>query len=248
MTQTTSFAYPVIRTVGLAGLLVTFSDKMSDAANRAAIAFRAAIDAENWPEITESAPTLVSAFFRIDLVAHPVDTMIARLHERLDERDWTEAPLPAGRKLWIVPAVFGGPRAPQLETAAEAAGLSQEAAADELAAARLRVITIGFAPGQPYLGTLGPAWDIPRLTELSRNVPRGALVAAVRQLCLFSKDTPTGWRHVGQTAFRPFQPDSADPFPLSPGDELTFRRIETDELEALERAGAKGGAEFEVLE
>ena len=46
--------WPKIRTVGLSGILVSFADKLSEPANRAALAFRAAIDvplnaAAAWP-------------------------------------------------------------------------------------------------------------------------------------------------------------------------------------------------------
>ena len=67
--QTAPFI-PTIRSVGLNGLLVTFGARATDAANRAAIAFRAEVDALAWPEIAESSSTLVSAFFRVDLAEH----------------------------------------------------------------------------------------------------------------------------------------------------------------------------------
>lgn len=240
--------YPIIRTVGLEGLLVSFAPQMEDAANLAALAFRGAIDAEDWPEVIESASTLVSAYFRIDLVEHAPEPLIARLSERLASRDWRAVGLPEGRTLWTIPAVFGGERAPQFEEAAEAAGLSAAEALRDMEAARLRVLTIGFAPGQPYLGHLPAAWDIPRQASLSTRIPQGALVAAVRQMCLFTKDTPTGWRHVGQTAFRTFAPEAAEPFALSPGDEVCFAQISAKELKRIEAVGAPhGGAERQVL-
>ncbi|WP_299729049.1 carboxyltransferase domain-containing protein [uncultured Tateyamaria sp.] len=241
---------PTIRSVGLNGLLVTFGDTATDAANRAAIAFRSAVDAQAWPEITESSSTLVSAFFRVDLSEHGFDGLRDRLSGILDGQDWTSVSLPAGRTLWTIPAVFGGPRAPQLAEAAEAAGLSAAQAEADLTSARLRVLTLGFAPGQPYLGTLGEAWSIPRQVGLTPNVPAGALVAAVRQVCLFTKDTPTGWRHVGQSAFACFRPLSDTPFPLAPGDEVQFTAITAQELARIEahNADGGGGALSEVLE
>ncbi|MEM6371559.1 MAG: carboxyltransferase domain-containing protein [Pseudomonadota bacterium] len=241
---------PTIQSVGLNGLLVTFGDTATDAANRAAIAFRSAVDGQGWPEVLESSSTLVSAFFRVDLAAHRFDAMQARLAEVLATQDWACASLPAGRTLWTIPAVFGGDRAPQLAEAAEAAGLDTAQAVKELTSARLRVLTLGFAPGQPYLGTLGEAWNIPRQVGLSPNVPAGALVAAVRQICLFTKDTPTGWRHVGQSAFACFRPRSDTPFPLSPGDEVQFTAITAAELARIEAHNTEGagGAQRAVLE
>jgi len=241
---------PTIRSVGLNGLLVTFDNRATDAANRAAIAFRSAVDAQGWPEIAESSSTLVSAFFRVDLSEHGFEPLRARLAEVLATQDWGAAPLPAGRTLWTIPAVFGGTRAPQLAEAAEAAGLTVAQAEADLTSARLRVLTLGFAPGQPYLGTLGEAWNIPRQVGLSPNIPAGALVAAVRQMCLFTKDTPTGWRHVGQSAFACFRPQSDAPFPLSPGDEVRFTAVTEQELARIEahNADGSGGALREVLE
>jgi allophanate hydrolase subunit 1 len=69
----------------------------------------------------------------------------------------------------------------------------------------VRVLAVGFAPGQPYLGPLGEEWNLPRLKAL-QQVPAGALVQAISQFVLFTGPAPTGWRHVGQTAFRCFRP------------------------------------------
>ncbi|MBT5302993.1 MAG: carboxyltransferase domain-containing protein [Tateyamaria sp.] len=241
--------YPKIRSVGLNGILVTFSDTATDAANRAAIAFRNAVDKLKWPEIAESSSTLVSAFFQIDLAQHNFVVISRKFKDVLGSENWINAELPAGRTLWTIPAVFGTYRAPQLVKAAEAAGLTVSEAKTELLATKMRVLTIGFAPGQPYLGTLGTSWNIPRQIELSPNVPAGALVAAVRQICLFTKDTPTGWHHIGQSAFKCFRPKSDVPFPLSPGDEVQFISISTRELAQIElhNPDGSGGALREVI-
>jgi allophanate hydrolase subunit 1 len=108
------------------------------------------------------------------------------------------------------------------------------------------VQTIGFAPGQPYLGLLPPEWDIPRQTNLTKAVPEGALVVAIRQLVLFSVSNPTGWRHVGQTALKLFRPDSDAPFFLRPGDQVQFVPVDPGVLERFQ-GDPDGGAEAEEL-
>jgi 5-oxoprolinase (ATP-hydrolysing) subunit B len=50
----------------------------------------------------------------------------------------------------------------------------------------VRVLAVGFAPGQPYLGPLGEEWNLPRLKAL-QQVPAGALVQAISQFVLFSR-------------------------------------------------------------
>lgn len=241
--------WPRIQTVGLSGLLITFAAAMSEPANRAALSFRAAVDAQDWPEVKETSTSLVSTFLEVDLATTPAESMEERLRDLLQSQDWFSAPLPAGRTLWHVPTVYGTDLAPQLEEAAEVAGVDPDAAIKELSTSRVRVLTIGFAPGQPYTGELSQTWNIPRQQGLTKSVPASALVVAIRQLIVFTNDTPTGWRHIGQTLFKTFRPDSEKPFTLSPGDELLFpaiSRAEYDEIKAKDASGL-GGATHEAL-
>ena len=238
---------PKISRVGLRGVLVTFADTLSDPGNRAAVAFRAEVDAQDWAEVQETASTLVSTFIAVDLTVVDYDDMVARLTTLLDGRDWSTVAVETDRKLWTVPMCFEPEVAPQLEDAANAAGLSLKAARAQLSGMRTRVITLGFAPGQPYLGMLPVAWDIPRQTELTPQVPIGALVVAIRQFVLFATTAPTGWRHIGQTAFRPFDPDRTVPVAFSPGDEVRFAEISASELSALEATDSLGGATWTPL-
>ena len=239
--------FPRIGRLGLGGLLVSFGDALSEPANRAALAFRAAVERATPKGVEESTTSLVSTFLRFDALRIEAEDLKAEIQTLLDSRDWYGADLPEGRRLWRIPTVYGTDLAPQLAEAAEAAGLTPEAAAQEIASTRVRVQTIGFAPGQPYLGELPEAWDIPRQTALTERVPIGALTVAIRQLVLFSVSTPTGWRHIGQTAFRPFRPDAETPFVLRPGDEVIFEATDRETYERLREDGTDGGVVAEVI-
>lgn len=242
-------AFPKIATVGVSGILVTFADKMDAAANRAALAFRAAVSGQDWPEVEETSMSLVSVYLVVDLVTADIASLTRRIKDLLGTNDWYAAPLPHGRTLWHIPTVYGTPLAPQLEEAAEAAGVDPDEAIKQISTTRVRVLTIGFAPGQPYLGELDPVWDIPRQQALTKSVPAGALVLAIRQLVVFTAPTPTGWRHVGQTAFETFRQNDPKPFALTPGDELVFPSISTSEFERIKAqdTSGNGGAERETI-
>jgi allophanate hydrolase subunit 1 len=129
------------------------------------------------------------------------------------------------------------------------AGVDVDAAIAELSTARVRVLTIGFAPGQPYLGELSKTWNIPRQTGLTPSVPPGSLVIAIRQLIIFTNASPTGWRHIGQTAWQNYRPDASQPFALSPGDELVFPSVSRAELLRIrgQDTSGNGGASSEAL-
>lgn len=233
--------FPQTVSMGLSGMLVRFADRMDDAANRAALAFRAGVEAEAWEGVEETATSLGSVFLRFDPLRTDHRALAERLEGLLARRDWYSEALPAGRRLWHIPALFGGPEAPQLDEAASLAGLTPDAAVAELTARPVRVLTIGFAPGLPYMGPLPPHWDIPRQTALTPTLPAGAVVVAVRQVIIFPTATPTGWRHVGQTGFRGFRPDAATPFPLRAGDEVQFHAVPAEELRRLRNEDPEGG-------
>lgn len=238
--------FPCIRTVGIDGMLVSFGDRLSEPANRAALALRAGIEAQGWDGIEETSTSLVSTFVRFDPLHLTHAALEQRLGDFLRSQDWTKADLPTGRRYFRIPTVYGTDLAPQLDEAADLAGLTREQAITSIAGARVRVTTIGFAPGQPYLGELPPEWDIPRQNALTSAVPMAALVVAIRQLVLFSVTTPTGWRHIGQTAFRLFRPESEAPFVLRPGDEVQFIPVPPDQLANMDR-DPDGGATQEVI-
>ena len=124
--------------------------------------------------------------------------------------------------------------------------MSEQEAIASLSHTRVRVQTVGFAPGQPYLGELPPAWGIPRQRQLTERVPEGALAVAIRQMVLFSVSAPTGWMHAGQTALKLFRPEAKDPFLLRPGDEVQFTATDPAQLHTM-RADPKGGASCEVI-
>ena len=242
-------AFPVLRPVGFSGMLVSFSDILTDQANRAALAFRALVEAAAIPGVIETSTSLVSTFVSFDPRVLSPDALQARLSALLADLDMAQAGPGPGRRLWRIPTAFGGGEGPQLDEAAGLAGVSPEQAIADLAARPLRVMAIGFAPGQPYLGTLAEHWNLPRQGGLTAQVPAGSVVVAVRQLTLFTNPSATGWRLVGQTGFRTFDPQADDAFALRPGDEVQLVPVSAADLADIRasRDGSNGGAVCEVL-
>lgn len=231
--------------LGLDGVLVRFSRALSPQANGAAHAFCDAVIAAGLPGVTEVAPSLTSVRVGFDPAKTDRHNLTHALRDLLGLlRDADTSP----RRLWRIPVAFGPDHAPQLAEAAKLAGLTPDLAVAQITALQLRVLAIGFAPGQPYLGMMPPHWDIPRQSELTPKVPRGALVTAVRQLIIFAADTPTGWRQIGQSAFSVWRPDSDRPFALDPGDAVQFVAVSDDTLRDLQaNPDSNGGATCEVL-
>ena len=233
---------------GMDGVLLRFG--LTPEPEAMAAAQRLAVDAENHtPDgVIEIAPGLVSVLLRFD----PEKTTRTALAEELlarARRIWQHAqdrPEPARR--WTIPVAFGAEYGPQLEEVAQIVGCRPEEAIRRICKADLRVLVIGFAPGQPYIGLLPEEWNLPRQSSLTPGVPAGAIVTAVRQIVMFGADSTTGWRQVGRTAFRSFRPGQDTPMPLRAGDAISYVQASGREIEALERAGdLSGGAKLQVL-
>lgn len=240
---------PELLPLGQDGVLIRFARTPDARAMAAAQTLLARLRNSPPDGITELAPSLGSVLLRFD----PEKTSRARLHAalnpRLEASDWGAAALPPPRRRWHVPMAFGGDAGPQLAEVAALLGQSPEQTMAQACATELRVLTIGFTPGMPYLGLLPPAWDIPRQSQLTPQVPAGALATAVRQMVLFPKASTTGWRQIGRTAFRPFLPDRAQPILLEPGDALRLEPVDAETLRQLETAqdAGLGGARCTVL-
>lgn len=247
MTTPEPLETPQILPHGLDGLVVRFAARMSEPANRAAIAFRAALEADPLPGVSETASALASVYLRFDPSATRPEALAEALRARLAGQDWTQQDQAGPTRHWHVPTAYSETHAPQLREAAALAGVTPEDAVRDLSTTPVRVLAIGFAPGQPYLGELPAHWNIARQTGLTPQVPEGALVVAVRQFVLFANPSPTGWRHVGQTAFRCFRPEAGEPMPLRPGDLVTFHAVSDQDFADIRASDPSGGgARLEV--
>lgn len=231
--------------LGVDGILVRFSRTLTEDANARALSFRNHVQEAAIEGLTEVASSLVSVRIGFDPEQTDRPTITKTLQILLDRHEATaEGP----RRLWRIPAAFSPTFAPQLNEVASLAGVSPAQAVAQIEAATVRVIAIGFAPGQPYLGMLPDNWDIPRQTELTKSLPPGALITAVRQLIIWAADAPTGWRHIGQTAFRVYLPETSTPFAFEPGDAVQFQSVsDTDYRAIAANTDANGGATCKVL-
>lgn len=226
--------------LGQDGILVRFGDGFRAAPQRAQ-AFGDRVRRADVSGVTEVATSLASVLVRFRPDAVSRSNLTARLQGLSRENDTPDAAVPT--RLWTIPASFGGDAGPQLAEASDLAGLSAAAAVEALTSVEVGVLAIGFAPGQPYLGFLPEAWDMPRQRDLTPQVPAGALVVALRQLVLFANPSPTGWRWIGSCAFAPFRADRAEPFALRAGDRIRFAPTDAAEIAALREApDGLGGA------
>ena len=241
----TSLPEPELRPLGVDGILVRFARTLTEAANARALAFCEQAKNASIAGVTEVASSLVSVRVGFDPHVTNRNSVTQAVTKLLASEQATQN---SPKRLWRIPVAFGPTYAPQLGEVAALAGLTPEQAVAEVEATTVRAIAIGFAPGQPYLGMLPSNWNVPRQSNLTDSLPRGALICAVRQLIIWAAEAPTGWRHIGQTAFRVYLPEATDPFALEPGDAVQFSAVSDSDFRDIEaNTDTNGGATCEVL-
>lgn len=211
---------PTIMPLGDRALLVRFGVSLTDAANRAAIAFSRRLDAERPAGITEIDPNLISVLLRYDPGRTDPERLAGELRLMLSVAG--EVP-PFEARTHEIAVHFGGEDGPDLDTVAEALGLTPAQFVAAHNARPLRVLTTGFAPGFVYCGFHPEGLHLPRRQDVRGRVPAGTVLFAAGQTAITATPIPTGWHVIGRTDFSNFLPERMPPTVLCEGDEIVFR-------------------------
>jgi KipI family sensor histidine kinase inhibitor len=143
----------------------------------------------------------------------------ALVSERLEAH--REEAAPADR-LVEIPVAFGGEHGPDLEDVARHTGLSAERVVEQFTAAEYVVYFVGFSTCFPYLGGLPAELATPRLSAPRKHVPVGSVAIGGPQAGIYPLASPGGWRLIGRTTLRLFDPAGAPPPLLRMGDRVRF--------------------------
>jgi inhibitor of KinA len=213
---------------GDSALLVEFEERIDPEVNASAIALAAAVQAAGLAGVRDVVPTFRSVAVYFD----PVHTDGAALLACLD-RHAQAASGPAGESCTSIriPVCYGGEVGPDLADVAAFAGMSEDDVVMAHTSKAYRVFMLGFVPGFAYLGIVDERIAIPRLATPRVRVPVGSVGIAGIQTGIYPAETPGGWRLIGRTPIKPFEPDRADPFLMKAGDTVQFYRIDRDEYD-----------------
>jgi inhibitor of KinA len=121
-----------------------------------------------------------------------------------------------------IPVFYGGEYGPDLEAVAALGGHTPDEVVALHSSAEYLVYFLGFSPGFPYLGGMPESIAAPRLDTPRRRVPAGSVAIGGRQTGVYPMASPGGWRIIGRTPARLFDPDADPPVLLRMGDHVRF--------------------------
>jgi len=223
--------------VGDTGLSVEFENEISPEVNQKVRNLYLVIDKERPYGVVETIPSYRSLLVVYDPGAITLEGLIDKL--KAMEKRVTKMNLPPP-KVTEVPVLYGGDKGPDLDFVAEHNGLSREKVIELHSSVNYLIYMIGFVPGFPYLGGMPEEIAAPRLEKPRLRIPAGSVGIAEKQTGIYPLESPGGWRLIGQTPLRLYDPARSKPILFRVGDYIRFRPVVEDEYKWIAEKVARG--------
>ncbi|HSL43851.1 MAG TPA: 5-oxoprolinase subunit PxpB [Anaerolineales bacterium] len=210
---------PKVVPLGDSALLIQLGDEIDIVINQHVHNLASLINASSLDGIIETVPAYGTLLIHYDPLILTYSDVRAWVSGKLAQIQEVNARKP--RQLEI-PVRYGGEYGMDLQFVADYHHLQLE---DVIRIHSKRTYTIymmGFTPGFPYMGKLDDAIITPRLETPRTRVPAGTVAIAGSQTGIYPIDSPGGWRLIGHTSLRLFDPAAESPFLFSPGDQVRF--------------------------
>ena len=219
---------------GDSALVIEFGDEISLEANQKVIALNQAVSKANIVGVEETVPTYRSLLIRYNPLKITYEQLVFQIKDIEKNLD-KFARETEGRKI-VVPVVYGGEYGPDLGLVAKYHGITEEMVVKLHSEREYRVYMIGFVAGFPYLGEVPDEIATPRLETPRLKVPQGSVGIAEKQTGIYPCEAPGGWRIIGRTPIKLFNPLQKPPALLRPGDTVNFKPISESEFKTIEEA------------
>jgi KipI family sensor histidine kinase inhibitor len=216
---------------GDSALLVEFGNTIDPETNQKVISLDRMIQKTKIEGVEELVPTYRSLLIRYNPLKTDYETLVS--HVKTLENTLKKAKLKTESRNIVIPVVYGGEYGPDLEYVAERHGLTREKVVELHSERQYRVYMIGFVAGFPYLGEVTDEISTPRLETPRLRVPAGSVGIAEKQTGVYPCEAPGGWRIIGKTPLKLFNPSWQPPTLLKPGDAVRFKPISETEFKVL---------------
>ncbi|HHI00097.1 MAG TPA: 5-oxoprolinase subunit PxpB [Thermococcus litoralis] len=222
--------FPQFKPAGDSALVIIFGDRIDEKINKKVHAVANAIEkaAPDW--LIEVVPTYTSIYVYYDSLKLSYREALNAIKPLLSAEPKEEKP-----RIVEIPTVYGGEFGPDIEFVAKHNGLSVDDVIEIHSKPLYRVYMLGFLPGFAYLGGMDERIATPRLEKPRLKVPAGSVGIAGKQTGWYAIESPGGWRLIGRTPLKTFDPSKSPPSIVKAGDYVKFVPISEEEFRELYR-------------
>ena len=212
---------------GDSALVIEFGNEISVDINKKIRKMMDDIKKENIDGIVELVPTYCSLLINYDVLKIDYNTLVEKLKTFLNNDLET-----AEREevtLVEIPTLYNDEFGPDLSYVAEHNKLSKEEVIKIHTGTDYLVYMLGFMPGFTYLGGMSEKIATPRLESPRLQIYPGSVGIAGKQTGMYPSMSPGGWRIIGRTPLKLYNPDSDTPVYISSGDYVRYVSISEEE-------------------
>ena len=184
----------------------------------------------DWAEVFSAEESIAVKYNSLDISYIDV---IRIIQNQLKEFTYQEESVQ--ESLLSIPVCYSGEFGLDIEEVAAKHSLSNQEIADLHSGVTYKVKMIGFTPGFAYLGDLPNKLVMPRLSTPRINLLPGSVGISGNRTGVYTLGGPGGWRIIGRTPLKLFDPDKKNPFGIVAGMQIKFKSITRHQFESFEK-------------
>ena len=218
--------FPKIEIVNESNLVVYFSDEI-ELKLPTQIAF-VVNQLNDWKDvIIDLTPSYTSLLISFNPVLITAEALIDRVAPIIQHSDKSLSTV--NTRLIEIPVYYSPESGLDLEDTAASIDASVEEVIRLHSDAEYAVFALGFMPGFAFMGIVDERLRLPRLDTPRTKVPKGSVAITEKQTAVYPEETPGGWRLLGRSPMKLFDPKNDPPQPYQIGDRIKFQPISREQ-------------------
>lgn len=217
---------PTFVAAGDLAVVAEYGNSINPEINAKVRSLMLAIEGDRIPGVVETIPTYRSLLINYNPMQITYDHLVKKLSEVAVSLDTLEISNP---KIIHVPTLYTVEYGPDLEFVANHAKMTTEEVIKLHSQTDYPIYMMGFSPGFPYLGGLNKRLVTPRLQTPRVKIPAGSVGIAEAQTGVYPIASPGGWRLIGRTPLKMFDPLHHPPTLFQTGDSIRFVPLDSEE-------------------